>query len=150
MIERDELCELIPHTGKMCLLDRVIRWDKTFIECESRSHTLSDNPLRSKKRLPAVSLIEYGAQAMAVHGGLLAREEGRKISNGYLAALRDVKINKHDINSITDKICIQAECLMAQGGNLIYEFRIKSAGTAIIQGRATVVGEDMPILRVAE
>lgn len=147
MIEHEELCELIPHAGRMCLLERVIKWSETYIECESSSHALADNPLRRKQCLPAVALIEYGAQAMAVHGGLLARTDGRKISNGYLAALRDVQIVNQDISIISDKLCIEAECLMAQGGNLIYEFRVKSAGIFIVQGRATVVGEDVPIAR---
>lgn len=144
MIEHDELCHLIPHSGQMCLLDRVIEWDKTSIKCESNSHTLTDNPLRRDECLPAVSLIEYGAQAVAVHGGLLAREEGRHIENGYLAALRDVQIINQDISVITDKLRIEAECLMAQSGNFIYEFCVKSGGIDIVKGRATVVGEDAP------
>ena len=36
----------------------------------NRDSSLADNPLRINGRLRAVNLCEYGAQAMAVHGGL--------------------------------------------------------------------------------
>ncbi|UCE90426.1 MAG: hypothetical protein JSW10_06340, partial [Pseudomonadota bacterium] len=75
-IERDELCSLIPHAGTMCLLHTVEQWDEVSIVCTAISHHEADNPLCSKGALGAVHALEYGAQAMAVHGGLLAREKG--------------------------------------------------------------------------
>ena len=139
MIEHDEICELIPHSGQMCLLDRVIRWDETSIECESGSHMLSDNPLRNEGSLPSICLVEFGAQAMAVHGSLLAREQGRKFGNGYLAALRDLQIVSRDVSQTSSNLQIEAEKLMAQGGSLIYKFWIKIHNICVVQGRATVV-----------
>lgn len=62
----------IPHQGDMCLLDRVVKWDEQRIQCQAGSHRLGDNPLRSRDRLSAACGIEYAAQAMAVHGALLA------------------------------------------------------------------------------
>ena len=67
---------LIPHQGAMCLLDDVVAWDDQRIHARSDSHRRDDNPLRSDGRLRAVHLCEYGAQAMAVHGGLVARAAG--------------------------------------------------------------------------
>lgn len=139
MIEHDEICQLIPHAGNMCLLDRVLRWDQTTIECETSSHMLPDNPLRRDGNFPIVNLVEYGAQAMAVHGGLLAREQGHTISNGYLAALRDVQIHNTDISHISGKLNIVAENLMAQGGNMIYQFYVIAGNERIMEGRVTVV-----------
>jgi len=139
MIEHDELCQLIPHSGKMCLLERIIRWDSAAIECEASSHLLPDNPLRREASLSAVNLVEYGTQAMAVHGGLLAREQGGQLGDGYLGALREVQISQLDISKIADKLHIMAEKLISQGGNLIYRFRITAGDTCLIQGRATVV-----------
>lgn len=139
MIEHDELCRLIPHSGKMCLLERVIRWDSSAIECETSSHLLPDNPLRREASLSSVNLVEYGAQAMAVHGGLLAREQGGRLGNGYLAALREVQISQLDISRIGDKLHIMAERLISQDGNLIYRFRVTADDACLMQGRATVV-----------
>jgi predicted hotdog family 3-hydroxylacyl-ACP dehydratase len=142
MINHDEICQLIPHAGQMCLLDRVARWDEDFIVCESISHKLSNNPLRRSDSLPSVNLIEYGAQAMAVHGGLLARKEGRALGDGFLAALRDVHISNMDVSNISEKLTIEAECIMSQGGNLIYKFLVRTGDTCIVYGRATVIEVD--------
>lgn len=61
---------LVPHAGPMCLLDRVIDWDAAGIRCEA---TVGEaHPLQVDGRLPATSLIEYAAQAMAAHGRLIA------------------------------------------------------------------------------
>jgi len=45
MIERDELCRRIPHSGSMCLLNRVLKWDSKGIVCEAVSHRDKGNPL---------------------------------------------------------------------------------------------------------
>ena len=62
----------IPHKGRMCLLDAVLSWDATRIRCRSTTHRTPDNPLRAHGRLGAACGIEYAAQAMAVHGALVA------------------------------------------------------------------------------
>jgi predicted hotdog family 3-hydroxylacyl-ACP dehydratase len=46
------------------------------------------NPLRNNGSLPVSALIEYGAQAMAVHGALIAKDLTKQIQEGYLAALK--------------------------------------------------------------
>ena len=56
----------------MCLLDCVETWDEERIHCRASSHRAMDNPLRVCERLGTACGIEYAAQAMAVHGALLA------------------------------------------------------------------------------
>src|SRR5262250_1492609 len=65
----------IPHKGRMCLLDEVLSWDAARIRCRSGSHRAADNPLRAHGRLGAACGIEYAAQAMAVHGALVAASD---------------------------------------------------------------------------
>jgi len=69
-IGADRIRELIPHAGKMCLLELVVDYDAESIRCETRTHLAADNPLRHQGRLSCISGIEYAAQAMAVHGAL--------------------------------------------------------------------------------
>lgn len=137
--DRDEICGLIPHAGLMCLLDKVTQWDETHIVCYSNTHKDPDNPLRNNDILPMSALIEYGAQAMAVHGGLLAKASGKIIHEGYLAALRDVTIEEGDVSSIISMLCVEARQLMALDGNMIYNFSIKADEKLLASGRATVV-----------
>jgi len=140
MFSNSELCELIPHSGKMCLIDSVDKWDSESIICTTKTHQNSDNPLLFNGILPISALIEYGAQAMAIHGAIIARESGEKMQEGYLAALKDVIFfNNLEINKISSLLVIEATRKLASQGNMIYEFLVTSEGSDLISGRATVV-----------
>ncbi|MDH5601058.1 MAG: hydroxymyristoyl-ACP dehydratase [Gammaproteobacteria bacterium] len=138
-IEHDELCSLIPHSFDMCLLDRVESWDENTITCYSHSHHLASNPLRRNETLSSVHLLEYAAQAMAVHGGLHDREQGIQMREGYLAALRDIKIELLDIQNLETELHIEATKILSQGGNMIYRFTVFAGENTLASGRATVV-----------
>ena len=71
-----DIATLVPHQGAMCLWQRVVAVDATTVTVATASHRGLDNPLRSDGRLRGLHLCEYGAQAMAVHGGLLAQMSG--------------------------------------------------------------------------
>lgn len=143
IIKRDELAGLIPHAGTMCLHDAVIEWDKDSVLCATQSHLRPDNPLRKNNKLSAIHAIEYGAQAMAVHGGLLAREQGKVLVPGYLAAVRNVELNCDYLDNINYDLLSTATQLMVQGGNLIYTFRLyyvaDGSEVSVATGRVTVI-----------
>ena len=140
MFNNSKLCELIPHSGKMCLIDSIDKWDEESIVCITSTHLKSDNPLLSKGILPVSALIEYGAQAMAIHGAIITKESGDKMQEGYLAALKDVVFFTNlDISNISSSLIIKATRKFASQGNMIYEFLITSAGEKLISGRATVI-----------
>ncbi|VAW92616.1 3-hydroxydecanoyl-[ACP] dehydratase [hydrothermal vent metagenome] len=148
MIQREELASLIPHAGLMCLNDVVIEWDKESVLCSTQSHLRIDNPLYKNNKLSALHAIEYCAQAMAVHGGLLAREQGATLPPGYLAAVRNVELSYTSLNEIKQELMIHAKQLMAQGGSLMYEFKMyfiqdkgdtKGEEIKVATGRATVI-----------
>ena len=138
-ITKDEIETLIPHSGAMCLLDEVIQWDEKKITCISRSHLDTNNPFCRNHHLSVYALIEYGAQAMAVHGGLLNKRLNNTINEGYLAALRDVQIKKNNISDIESELYIEATQQMASEGNMIYESSITAENEIILSGRATVI-----------
>src|SRR4051812_21613025 len=93
MPAHNDIAELIPHQGAMCLLERVIEWNADHVVLATATHRAADNPLRSGGRLRAIHLCEYGAQAAAVHGGLTARLAGHEARPGMLVSLRNVKLN---------------------------------------------------------
>ena len=139
MIDRDEIESLIPHSGTMCLLETVERWDDTSIQCSSATHLDEDNPLRRDGRLGAVHAMEYGAQAAAIHGALLARDHGEKPVPGYLAALRDVRLAVAFLDRVSDRLDVTATLLTAGGGNQIYDVQISAADREIASGRVMVM-----------
>jgi predicted hotdog family 3-hydroxylacyl-ACP dehydratase len=87
-IDVERIRELVPHAGKMCLLERVVDCDTASIRCETRSHLDRANPLRRNGHLSSVCAIEYAAQAMALHGALTApRHSGALTAPGHNGAL---------------------------------------------------------------
>ena len=86
MIGRTDILALVPHQGAMCLWDEVIEWDADRIRLRAYNHRDPTHPLRSNDRLRAIHLCEYGAQAMAVHGGLRARASGGAVKPGVPGA----------------------------------------------------------------
>ena len=142
-IDRDAILALIPHQGTMCLLDEVITWDGERIVCATRSHQRPDNPLRSNEILRAIHLCEYGAQAMAVHGGLLAREHGGPAKPGLLVSLRAVEIHAARIDDLADALTVEAVKLLDNGTSWQYQFRVRHGDTLLAEGRAAVMMLDV-------
>jgi predicted hotdog family 3-hydroxylacyl-ACP dehydratase len=131
--------DLLPHQGAMCLLDEVVGWDDEAIHARSASHRAAGNPLRSDGRLRAVHLCEYGAQAMAVHGGLVARAAGTRADPGLLVSLRAVELHRARIDDLPGDIDVHASRLLGGDGSWQYAFRIEHAGALLASGRAAVV-----------
>src|ERR1700683_1252540 len=98
----------IPHAGKMCLLDTVLDWDANRIECRTSTHRDADNPLRSHGRLGCACGVEYAAQAMAVHGALVAGRTGAPTA-GYLVGLRRVLLQVDHLDDIESDLLISGE-----------------------------------------
>ena len=76
--DRALIAQLIPHQGAMSLLDQIVSWDESNIVATAATHRSTEHPLRDHGRLRAVHLCEYGAQAAALHGGLIARAAGAR------------------------------------------------------------------------
>ena len=128
----------IPHQGAMCLLDEVVTWDENGIVCRTVSHRRTGHPLRMHGRLGAACGIEYAAQAMAVHGALLAAGDEPPAA-GYLVSARGVELHVARLDDIADDLVVQAECVMRQASNVLYAFNVRAGEQVLLQGRAAVV-----------
>jgi predicted hotdog family 3-hydroxylacyl-ACP dehydratase len=138
VIERGRIAALIPHSGRMVLLDRAVAWDDDFIACESRSHLDPANPLRRAGCLAMICGIEYALQAAALHGALIAG--GVAQPNGLLAALRDITLNgdRLDDPAIGD-LHVGARLERHENVGSIYALELRSqSGTLLISGRAMI------------
>lgn len=139
MPSRDGIAALIPHQGAMCLWDEVVDWDAAGIRLRTHGHRDAAHPLRSDGRLRAVHLCEYGAQAMAVHGGLRARAAGSAARPGMLVALRGLSLHVARIDDLPGPLECEAKALVEGEGSQQYAFRITHAGVLLAEGRAAVV-----------
>lgn len=139
----------IPHAGRMCLLDRLDAWSDTRIRCSAHSHREADNPLRSAGGLLAPCAIEYAAQAMALHGALLAGPATQP-SPGYLASVRGVHCHVLRLDLVAGALQVEAERLAGDAGQVLYRFSVgDERGNVLVEGRAAVV-LNAPLPRVQE
>jgi predicted hotdog family 3-hydroxylacyl-ACP dehydratase len=122
----------------MCLLDAVVDWSETAISGIATSHADPANPLRADGRLGAAAGIEYAAQAMAVHGALLAGDDGAP-RQGYLVSVRGVTLHVDRLDDLPGQLDVRAERLSGDADNVLYQFSVSHAGRCLLEGRATVV-----------
>jgi predicted hotdog family 3-hydroxylacyl-ACP dehydratase len=127
----------IPHHGRMCLLDEVIAWSAARVSCRSNTHRDADNPLRAYGRLGIACGVEYAAQAMAVHGALVAG--GAPPAAGFLAAVRDVRFHALRLDDVRGDLICDAVRMAGDATTALYEFELRSEAALLLRGRAAVV-----------
>ncbi len=134
-----ELYRLLPHAGDMCLLQEVLDWDAQQIVCRTHTHRDPSHPLRCATGLAAIHAAEYGAQAMALHGGLQAQAQGQSNPGGYLVSLRGVKLHRDRLDDLDEPLTVEARQLLADAGNMLYDFTVRTHTAVIAEGRAAVI-----------
>ncbi len=137
MLDRDAIARLIPHQGRMCLLDRVEAWDGTSIRCRSAAHRDAGNPLRRDGRLAGVCTVELGLQAMALHGALAA---GGPQAQGFVTSLREVEIAMRFVDSLPDDfLAVEATLLAAERQGFVYTFSVRATAGSVCSGQAVII-----------
>lgn len=139
MIGRAEIETLIPHAGAMCLWDDVLAHNESSIHCRTRSHQETENPLRRDGQLSAVHLIEYGAQTMAIHGGLQTRAAGGTPRAGVLVAVRDAKLSVESIDTLTAPLECVSKRLVNNPDGAMYEYRLTCGEQLLATARVSVI-----------
>jgi predicted hotdog family 3-hydroxylacyl-ACP dehydratase len=136
----------IPHQGRMCLLDEVVHWSAQRISCRSGAHRAADHPLRAHGRLGVACGIEFAAQAMAVHGALIAAAPDTppdapdaKPPSGFLASVRGVRLHVARLDDVQSDLICDALRIAGDRGSNLYEFELRSATMRLLSGRATVL-----------
>ncbi|MEX8493530.1 hydroxymyristoyl-ACP dehydratase [Sphaerotilus sp.] len=135
---------LVPHAGRMSLLDTLQAWDAATIRCTATGHTAPDHPLRSAGGLLAPAAIEYAAQAAALHGGLTASASGTGVRGGLLASARAVQFHRLRLDDLPGPLTITAERQAGDARQWLYAFTVTHGGLPVAEGRLTVVLEPEP------
>lgn len=138
------IAALIPHSGSMCLLDRLAQWDAQRIVCTATNHRDARHPLRTRSGLMSPCAIEYAAQAMALHGALIGQEAGTAASPGFLASARGVQLHVLRLDDLPqtdapDELHIEATRQSGDARQILYAFQVSHAGRTLAEGRAAVV-----------
>jgi predicted hotdog family 3-hydroxylacyl-ACP dehydratase len=139
-LAHDGIARLIPHSGRMCLLARMLAWDAQHIVCTATNHRDPQHPLRTRRGLLAPVAIEYAAQAMALHGALIGQAAGRPATPGFLASARGVQLHVLRLDDLNDdELRIEATRQAGDAQQILYAFHVGQAGSPVAEGRAAVV-----------
>ena len=118
----------------MCLVEHVVAHDDAHIACTSSSHRADENPLRTVDGLAAVHAIEYGAQAMVLHGLLC----GKTGSVCAVVSAREVEFRVDWLDEIVQPLRIAATVVAESGIAATYRFSVQADNRLLVSGRLTV------------
>ena len=120
--------ELVPHAGKMVLLERVVEFDEDHMIAEVIVR--NDGLYGDENSVPAWLGIEYMAQTVAALGGMKRRIAGKPINLGFLLGTRryDCNIDAFAVGSV---LTISVKRLIQEQGLGVFDCRIEGPGVCI-------------------
>ncbi|PVX37635.1 hotdog family protein [Janthinobacterium sp. 78] len=130
--------ELVPHSGAMVLLDRVLSADAENLCAEVTIHAGSVFYDAPSAGVGSWVGIEYMAQAIAAHAGYLARLVGAPVKIGFLLGARRYEAQ---LPLFVDGSVLQVhvqQALQGENGLGAFECRIEMAGAVLAQATITV------------
>lgn len=120
--------ELLPHAGKMVLLERVVEFDENHMIAEVIVR--NDGLYGDENSVPAWLGIEYMAQTIAALGGMKRRIAEKPINPGFLLGTRryDCNIDAFAVGSV---LTVSVKCLIQEQGLGVFDCRIEGPGVYI-------------------
>jgi predicted hotdog family 3-hydroxylacyl-ACP dehydratase len=88
--------------------------------------------------LEAICGLEYAAQAMAVHVGILEQDKERRLIVGYLGAVKNLMLRAIRLDDVKGDLTVQATRLVGEVGSFIYAFRVSVERQELLDGRASI------------
>lgn len=138
-----DLSSLLPHGKPLSLIEEVLKWNEDSIVAKTMSHTYSDNPLLNNGLLHPMHSLEYAAQVMAIHSGLL--NENKKARTMLIGGLRKLSFSSTPLNKYLEPLTIMAKTQIHSSSGAIYQFSIMCSESQISQGRIILVRQQQPL-----
>jgi predicted hotdog family 3-hydroxylacyl-ACP dehydratase len=124
-----DVADLIPHTGDMVLLDRIIDYDDQNLTAELTVR--GDGLLGGDDRtVPAWVGIEYMAQTVAAYVGIKAKQANEPIRLGFLLGTRRYNSNIAAFK-VGARLTIRVEKIMQDDGLGVFDCRIQGDGVEV-------------------
>ena len=123
-----DVARLVPHDGKMMLLDKVIEFDRDSMVTEV---VVRDDGLFGDTRtVPAWLGIEYMAQTVAAYDGMMCVLAGEPIRLGFLLGTRRYSSNVADFK-VGTVLTVKVERFMQDQGFGVFSCQILAQGIDI-------------------
>lgn len=123
-----EISELLPHEGIMMLLDKVIAYDQESFIAEVIVR--DDGLFGEGETVPAWLGIEYMAQTVAAHSGMMRYLGGKPIQVGFLLGTRRYNCNVVTFN-VGACLTVKVERVIEDLGLGVFNCQITGEGVDI-------------------
>ena len=140
-VDVGRLYERLPHAGSMCLIEQVLEWGPDSVRCRTSNHRDPANPLRTKGGLRAVCVVEYAAQAAALHAILVAGDDApadaaaSKKSRALLALVNGLELDTAYLHDGDGDLVVEGNVDYRSGAAVIYRFEAFDGIRPIARGR---------------
>jgi predicted hotdog family 3-hydroxylacyl-ACP dehydratase len=131
-----ELAELLPHSGPMLLLARVISHAPARTVC-ALDPAASELFRDADGGVPGWLALEWMAQCIAAHGGLVARREGRAPSPGMLVGAKRVALERARF-AAGESLEVEARFTGGAGALASFECALRAGGEVVATGSLSV------------
>ena len=123
-----DVAELIPHSGKMVWLDRIVDCDDNSLSAEFvvRANGLLGND----ETVPAWAGIEYMAQAIAAYAGIMSRRAGEPVKPGFLLGTRRYSSNVAEFK-VGSTLTVRVEKIIQDNTLGAFECKIQGDGVEV-------------------
>lgn len=128
LIDFSNVASLLPHTGAMVLLDKVVDYDGESLSAELTVR--NDGLLGDKAGVPAWAGIEYMAQAIGAYAGIKAILAGEPIRLGYLLGTRRYSSNVAGF-AVGTALTVKVTNIMQDELLGVFDCQIKAEGVEI-------------------
>jgi len=143
MIEKEELLSLIPHRGRMLLLDEVKWYNLEEKSVEAEYHITEDCLFydSAAEGVPAWVGFEFIAQAISALTGIGYREKGEPPKLGFILGVSQAQI-RYPFFKTGSIIAIKAKEIECMDSLYIFKGEIFFEGEQVFEGKLTIMDVD--------
>lgn len=116
--------KLVPHSGKMLLLDQVLDWGKDWLRAEVKVD--SDSMFFENGGVSTMVAIEYMAQSIAALAGIRAKTAGSKVRIGMLLGTRKFSTNAAQFAKGAIIVITVKELFLEENGLAVFQCQADS------------------------
>lgn len=118
-----DTASLLPHSGRMVLIDRITRYGDDFVEAGAQIKP--DHILLVGGILPYTAFIELMAQAVGAYAGLQARKNAQPVRLGFLLGTRKLEIFAQSVPVGTHLLATAHVSIQDAGGMGVFDCELR-------------------------
>lgn len=118
-----DTASLLPHSGRMVLIDRITRYGDDFVEAGAQIR--SDHILLDGGMLPYTAFIELMAQAVGAYAGIQSRKNAQPVRLGFLLGTRKLEIFAQSVPVGTHLLATAHMSIQDAGGMGVFDCELR-------------------------